>query len=536
MISSILSTRSGITSSFAPSEQRSETFDYEHEGHGVFPMLAATNRALRTALKRDATPKERTRAHNKVLEVAGQDLTAKAVQAERDLSASATQTVLATLRPFLMGDALTEMPEYHFEACESTDKRKITSAEVMKALRPQFGRLKEASESLRIVIETIITNYNGRLTALEVSGIVTNMCDGTFRNSIANCFAYHTDLNEALVEIVRNYAKEQPRRERLDKFQNCKLDMRCLRTSAQDLYDLAVDAHKNTKATKEQITTMAIQHTMSFFSLALRRQMNSYNEKFDFMYGRKIDWPTFIDKSEELNKDQAIATANTARIRQLQKAITGDTPPPSEPIVRDALVQAMEAGFEKMANQMVSTQKPQNQSSGGWNNNKPQTSTPSTRPAKKNIHLYRNKDEGFSELTRILDESNETFLEHHTSINAHNAKGRKKAIRILKAVADANQQIKYRTRILNTYQPQSPPFTGNVFVTVGNQARPVLTDALISWAETKCYRCGEPFCGANANNCLYANKKCSFCFCPRCNRGFHLESECVADLSEESKN
>jgi hypothetical protein len=168
MISSILSTRSGITSSFAPSEQRSETFDYEHEGHGVFPMLAATNRALRTALKRDATPKERTRAHNKVLEVAGQDLTAKAVQAERDLSASATQTVLATLRPFLMGDALTEMPEYHFEACESTDKRKITSAEVMKALRPQFGRLKEASESLRIVIETIITNYNGRLTALEV--------------------------------------------------------------------------------------------------------------------------------------------------------------------------------------------------------------------------------------------------------------------------------------------------------------------------------------------------------------------------------
>jgi hypothetical protein len=361
------------------------------------------------------------------------------------------------------------------------------------------------------------------------------MCDGTFRNSIANCFAQHTDLNEALVEIVRNFAKEQPRRERLDKFQNFKLDMRYLRTSAQDLYDLAVDAHKNTEATKAQVTAMAIQQTMSFYSLALRRQMNSYNEKFDFMYQRKIDWSTFIDKSEECNKDNTISNANTARIRQLQKALTGD-PPPSEPIVQDALVQAMEAGFEKMANQMGSTQKPQNQSSGGWNNNQPQAGTPNMRRAKKNIHLYRNKDEGFSALTRILDESKETFLEHHTSINAHNAKGRKKAIRILKAVANANQAIPYRTRILNTYQPQSAPFTGNVFVTVGNQSRPVMTDALISWAETKCYRCGEPFCGANANNCLYANKKCSFCFCPRCNRGFHLESECVTDLSEESKN
>ena len=102
---------------------------------------------------------------------------------------------------------------------------------------------------------------------------------------------------------------------------------------------------------------------------------------------------------------------------------------------------------------------------------------------------------------------------------------------VLKTVSDPNVPIDYTLTREGRYYPSSEGFYRPVYIEYA-PAKFSLTDEITLACSQRCYRCFEPTCGSNANNCIYAKKSLTFSFCSRCRRGFHDEAECMSTKTD----
>ena len=101
----------------------------------------------------------------------------------------------------------------------------------------------------------------------------------------------------------------------------------------------------------------------------------------------------------------------------------------------------------------------------------------------------------------------------------------------LKTVSDPNVPIDYTLTPEGRYYPSSEGFYRPVYIEYA-PAKFSLTDEITVACSQRCYRCFEPTCGSNANNCIYAKRSLTFSFCSRCRRGFHDEAECMSTKTD----
>jgi hypothetical protein len=157
---------------------------------------------------------------------------------------------------------------------------------------------------MSILFENIINHYNGgRLTKNQLIELSSAFGDGSFRKNVSKFFS-QAHLDEVLrhfdayeLSITQSVARKE-------RYFTYKVDLKNLRTSLQNLYDLGTDAYKDTR-TKHEITVMAISMALTTFPKRLRYQLIDYKLRYESFPAlnqtvlRRLDWATFVDKSEE---------------------------------------------------------------------------------------------------------------------------------------------------------------------------------------------------------------------------------------------
>ena len=168
---------------------------------------------------------------------------------------------------------------------------------VIKNLFKQFPRVTGESETIRHIIEALITQYDGKLSEKQFRNSVISCCQGKFRDTVSNCFR-NQDLNSAIRHIVLSYSNVISKAEKLKLFQNYFLDKSKLRESLRELLKLAEDCYSD--FSHEQVVEKAIAQTLRILPIPVRniltKKLTNMNEVRKLSpFSKPLEWNDFVD-------------------------------------------------------------------------------------------------------------------------------------------------------------------------------------------------------------------------------------------------
>ena len=168
---------------------------------------------------------------------------------------------------------------------------------VIKNLFKQFPRITGESETIRHIIETLITQYDGKLTERQFRNSLVSCCQGKFRDNVSNAFR-NRDLNSAIRHIILSYSNLISIAEKQNAFQNYFLDKSKLRDSLRELLKLAEDCFSDLP--QEEVIDKAVAQTLRILPIPAR---NIITQKLTNMkevrkldpFGKPMEWNDFVD-------------------------------------------------------------------------------------------------------------------------------------------------------------------------------------------------------------------------------------------------
>ena len=112
---------------------------------------------------------------------------------------------------------------------------------VMKSMIKTHSKIKDEGAQIRHLIEDLIENYTGRLTATQFRNIVVNMCHGEFRDIIKNTFK-GKQLNRAIAMILQLYGNIKSEEDNICFYLSTKVDFKNLKKSLLSILEATLEA------------------------------------------------------------------------------------------------------------------------------------------------------------------------------------------------------------------------------------------------------------------------------------------------------
>ena len=425
--------------------------------------------------------------------------------------------------------------KYTFDALPEHKGNETTADNASKNMLKEFSKINKEGETVRHLLQALISRYNKKLTAQQFIEVVVTCCSGKFKDLIRNAFKGR-DLNKAIKHILLAYGNIETPAEKLTAFQRLRLDYKNLRSSLQSVLDAATDCFCDTYE-EQAIVDKAIEHSLKNLpdhvkskvnetrtTLAEAKRKNPNTELMDYRQFIRL-----VEKEMRSYDPKAIAQERK-NVRQIKANEAKSTTESQSQIASEQtknfqtqMVAAVAALTDRIGSMQSSQQSQQAQYSntGAKPKQKPQL-----------LHMgsldYNNGLRHLEQKGPLVDVANEQ--------NNYNFANRKREKLTLKSVADPYKPIPYKTDNNGRLIPSAPPIDFPPLIQFGLKNYR-LSDKLLERISTNCHRCGHPACGQNSYTCLYSSPDSGLTFdiCPECKQGFHRNCRMYKPLNP-SKN
>ena len=470
-------------------------------------------------------------------------------------------------------DYLKVPSDYSFTPSEDTLEYRKDKSAILGELRWALTRISKQvldtmGEELPLILE-IICGYSGRITERDARQALLNMYDRETRKDIQQTFDLHPTLSEAFNDLARNHSPDMTINERRISYIKERLDYNDIRPGLRAI-------KKGVAMTEPELTQPEI-NQKAIFSALHRLPSNILSDLYKWIELEVerndgiISYTSFMatvdkllekhghKKKKEDEKTKKVIRNITAEtfahlgdlpsVTEEEKEEATDTTEPVATLAAQvcALIKEQQVQHATHVNQLAqmmieqsgAAQLALNQISHQALMQRPLASYPSP------LDTRGRNDEASKELkrqqylSRLIHPESPRYINcirflaaNHPDVKslyqvvATNMEKRGRGSYSLKRVADPDQIIPYHlSENGKKFNPSTERFDKAVYLEY-QPDKFSLTEDIIKKCSEVCYKCFEPSCGANANNCFYATAPSTFSFCFGCRRGFHAEANC----------
>lgn len=195
---------------------------------------------------------------------------------------------------------------YVFTVVPEASKIVSLGAVVRKELRKEFSKVSDSCNTLRLIIGTIHSRYNGELSASQLKDAIISMCQGEFRDTISG-YLDRMEINEAIDSIIQLYCDSMDISQKSAEFSKSRIDFRNPVKSLKQILELAFDCFPTCSLT--EVTNIAMGQALAHLPSHVIEAVSDSKARLSELRAinpsvPQMSYPAFIDiVAKNLGKD-----------------------------------------------------------------------------------------------------------------------------------------------------------------------------------------------------------------------------------------